>query len=120
MKEVMKVYLVDELIEGTSSNGNPWEKQMVVFEAIGGANRKLAVSFMNERKTRVTKKLQVGQYCEVTYDISSREYEGKWFTQVDGIAIVPLSPAVQPDAEPEATEEEAAKGKGRKKESNEQ
>lgn len=99
MKEVMKVYLVDGLIEGTSSNGNPWEKQMVVFEAIGGTPRKLAVSFMNERKTRVTKKLQIGQYCEVTYDVSSREYESKWFTQVDGIAIVPLSPSVQPESE---------------------
>lgn len=94
----MRVYLVDELIEGTSSNGNPWEKQMVVFEAIGGA-RKLAVSFMNERKTRITKKLKVGQYCDLTYEVSSREYEGKWFTQVDGIAIVPLSPSVQPTAE---------------------
>lgn len=99
MKEVMKVYLVDELIEGTSSNGNPWEKQMVVFETVGGTPRKLAVSFMNERKTRVTKKLQVGQYCEVTYDVSCREYEGKWFTQVDGISVVPLSPAVQLESE---------------------
>lgn len=99
MKEVMKVYLVDELIEGTSSNGNSWEKQMVVFENIGGTPRKLAVSFMNERKTSVTKKLQIGQYCEVTYDVSSREYEGKWFAQVDGISVVPLWPAVQPESE---------------------
>lgn len=100
MKEVMKVYLVDELIEGTSSNGNPWEKQMVVFERMGEKATKLAVSFMNERKTRVTRKLTAGQYCEVVYEISSREYEGKWFTQVDGIAITPLSPAVQPEPEP--------------------
>lgn len=106
MKEVMKVYLVDELIEGTSSNGNPWEKQMVVFETIGGTNRKLAVSFMNERKTRVTKKLQVGQYCEVTYDVSCREYGGRWFTQVDGVSVVPLSPAVHPEAENAETKEQ--------------
>lgn len=100
----MKVVLVDELIEGTSSNGNPWEKQMVVFERMGASASKLAVSFMNERKTRVTKTLAKGQYCEVVYEISSREYEGKWFTQVDGISITPLSPAVQLEgaAAPEA------------------
>lgn len=104
MKEVMKVVLVDELIEGTSSNGNPWEKQMVVFERMGEKATKLAVSFMNERKTRVTKTLAAGQYCEVVYEISSREYEGKWFTQIDGISITPLSPAMQPEggAAPEA------------------
>ena len=97
MKILAKVHFLDEVISGTSDNGVDWEKQIVVVAVPGeSSNRLLAIEFMGERKTQVTKLLQVGQVVEVTFGISSREHEGKWYTRLDGISIVPLQTVPQP------------------------
>ena len=90
MKDYMKVHLVDDLISGTSDNGNDWEKQLVVFETTGDAKKLLAIEFMGEKKTRVTKALKEGDICEVVYSIFSREYEGKWYTRLDGLSVTKM------------------------------
>lgn len=104
MKEYMKVLEVGELISGNSENGNDWEKQQVVFEKTGGLKaRYLAVDFMGERKTRTTKKLKPGMLCEVTYEPDSHKWGDKWFTNMEGISVVPLqavAPETLPDTEP--------------------
>ena len=97
MKVLAKVHFLDEVLSGTSDNGNSWEKQTVVVAVPGeSGDRLLAIEFMGERKTQVTKLLQVGQVVDVTFGISSREHEGKWYTRLDGISIVPLQTIPQP------------------------
>lgn len=91
MKVLAKVHFLDEVLSGTSDNGNSWEKQIVVVAVPGESGDRLwAIEFMGERKTQVTKHLQIGQVVEVTFGISSREHEGKWFTRLDGFSIVPM------------------------------
>lgn len=99
MKQYMTVMLLDDVISGTSDNGNSWEKQMVVFETTGDSKKPLAVEFMGERKTKVTKQLKPGQLCEVVFEPVSREYEGKWYTRLDGISVTPLEKAQQQEEE---------------------
>lgn len=97
MKVLAKVHFIDEVLSGTSDNGNSWEKQTVVVRVPGeNEDRLLAVEFMGERKTQVTKLLQVGQTVEVTFVINSREHQGKWYTRLDGVSIVPLQTVPQP------------------------
>lgn len=85
MKIIAKVHKVCELIEGHSAAGNWWSKQTVVFATDNG--KMLAVEFFGDRKTALTKGLQTGDVCEVTYALESEEYNGKWFTRVSGIGL---------------------------------
>lgn len=97
MKIYAKVVEVGELISGTSDNGNDWEKQQVVFETTHAATPKhLAIDFMGERKTKTTKTLQKGQLCEVVFEPTSRKWEDKWFTNLEGYAVTPLVAADAP------------------------
>lgn len=89
MKEYLKVEKVLDLIEGTSDT-NHWEKQTVVFSTTGDKTVMLAIDFMGERKTKTTKHLKKGQLCEVSYSARSREYDDKWFTNLEGWSVKPL------------------------------
>ena len=106
MKDYMKVVLVDDVVSGQSENGNDWERQMVVFETTGENRRYLAVEFMGERKTKMTKTLKHGDLCEVVYQPNSREYQGKWYTRLDGISVRVLEARPAPAEAPAAKEEE--------------
>lgn len=90
MKILVKVHKVDTLIEGQSDNGNYWTKQTVVFETYDTKPKLLAVDFFGDRKTNITNKLQPGQVCEVTFTITSREHNDRWYTQLDGVSITPF------------------------------
>lgn len=90
MKIYAKVEEVDELISGTSDNGTDWEKQTVVFSTTGDKLRMLAIDFMGERKTKITKHLKPGTLCEVVYEPNSRKYSDKWFTNLEGYAVTPM------------------------------
>lgn len=97
MKVLAKVRFLDEVISGTSDNGVDWEKQTVVVRVPGEDEENLlAITFMGERKTQATKCLQVGQMVDVTFSIKSREFGGKWYTNLNGISIVPLQTVPQP------------------------
>lgn len=106
MKDYMKVVLVDDVVSGQSDNGNDWKKQMVVFETKGENKRNLAVEFMGERKTKMTKTLKQGDLCEVVYQPNSREYQGKWYTRLDGISVRVLEARPAPAEAPAAKEDE--------------
>lgn len=97
MKEILKVERVLDLKEGQSDNGVFWEKQTVVFSRMGDSPTMLAVTFVGERKTKVTKCLVVGQVCEVTYGVKSREFEGKWYTDVEGFSCALLQRVQEPE-----------------------
>lgn len=87
MKQLLKVAVIDEVISGTSSNGVDWEKQQVVFNTVDGQNTMIAIDFMGERKTKLSKALKVGQICEVTYIVESHKRGDKWFTNVNAISL---------------------------------
>lgn len=110
MRIVAKVKVVDQLISGQSDNGNDWERQLVVVETMDVEPKILAVDFMGVRKTKVTKTLQEGDCVEVNFVINCREFEGKWYTKLDGLGIVKLQPRRQEEQKalemPPASEED--------------
>ena len=87
MKVRAKVLEVEPLISGTSDNGNDWEKQQVVVETVELDPQVLAVDFMGQRRTEVTKTLTAGDIVIVDFKIRCRKWGDKWFTGLDGIFV---------------------------------
>lgn len=65
--------------EGTSARG-PWQRQDVLFEMVQEFSRKLCVTFFN--KPDDVAKLRVGENYTVSVNVESREYNGRWYTDV--------------------------------------
>jgi len=104
---------------GTSARGE-WHSQNVVFEMQSNSPypRKVSVKFFNKRDD--VARLVVGAAYKVTFDIESREYNGRWYTDVVGRRVEPKEaaqvtqtpyeepiPAAAPIAAPMPTEEPA-------------
>ena len=77
---------------GTSARGE-WHNQNVVFEMQTNSPypRKVSVKFFNKRDE--VARLVVGAAYKVTFDVESREYQGRWYTDVVGRRIEPKEAA---------------------------
>lgn len=77
---------------GTSARGE-WHNQNVVFEMQTASPypRKVSVKFFNKRDE--VARLVVGAAYKVTFDVESREYQGRWYTDVVGRRIEPKEAA---------------------------
>jgi hypothetical protein len=81
-------------VSGQSARGT-WERQTVVFEQPNKQyGKELAVTFMN--KAQDVASLRVGESYMVSFDIESRNYQGRWYTDVRAWRVQPLLPAAQP------------------------
>ena len=67
-------------VRGTSARGE-WVKQEVVFEQPGEFNRKVCVSFWGD-KAQDAATLKPGEAVTISANVESREYNGRWFTEV--------------------------------------
>lgn len=82
-----KVLQILQPTKGTSSRGE-WQRQEVIFEMTQEFSRKAAVTFFN--KPADVEKLRVGESYIVSVNIESREYNGRWYTDVREWRIQPL------------------------------
>ena len=77
-------------VSGQSARGT-WERQTVVFEQPNKQyGKELAVTFMN--KAQEVANLRVGEIYLVSFDIESRNYQGRWYTDVRAWRVQPLQP----------------------------
>lgn len=74
--------LISKLTEqtGTSAKGE-WKKQDAVIETLEQFPKKVCITFWGERADEL-KKLNEGDSVKVFFDIESREYQGKWYTNL--------------------------------------
>ncbi len=91
------VYKIMPKTSGTSARGE-WQRQDVVFDYNDGGNfsRKLSVTFFN-RPDDVAK-LQEGATYQVSVNVESREYNGRWYTDVRAWRLQPKQETVAPAA----------------------
>ena len=75
-----KIIEVQEIVEGTTKKGDHWQKQVYVLETDGQYPKKIAFQVWNDN----LRKFDICTDDEVTIgiDIESREYDGKWYTDV--------------------------------------
>ncbi len=69
-------------VSGTSKSGNAWSKQEYVLETQETYPKKIFFSFFGERANQYP--LEVGQTVNLSFDVDSHEYNGRWFTNING------------------------------------
>ena len=74
-----KVVQVLPIQTGTSKAGNPWQKQEFVIDQGGQYPRKVCISLFGDNVAKIP---QVGQVVMVSVDIDSREFNGRWYTEI--------------------------------------
>lgn len=79
------------LQSGTSRAGNPWKKKEWVLETFGQFPKKICFNAFGDRIDQM--QLEVGKDYTVSIDIESREYNGRWYTDVRAFAARPYVPA---------------------------
>ena len=85
-----------ELQSGTSKAGNAWKKQEYVLETLDSYPRKVKFDFFGERADQYP--LEVGDIITLSYDIESREFNGRWYTDIRGFKAVKEDPNMMPAA----------------------
>lgn len=94
------VYKILPLTKGTSARGD-WQRQDVVFEMNEGSfARKICVTFFN--KPDDVARLREGAAYNVSVNVESREYNGRWYTDVRAWRVQPkqeAAPAPAPTPE---------------------
>ena len=90
------------LVSGQSARGQ-WSKQELIFELPGDFNRKLCVGFWGD-KIQDAARLKEGDKVTLSCNIESREFNGRWYTDVRAWRVQPAQSATQP----QPTDEPAA------------
>lgn len=91
--------------EGDSRNGNHWKKAGFVIEVGDEYPKKIAFSLFGEDRLNQCKGLQQGMFVQVDYNPESREYNDRWYTELNCIRISAIGqqqPAPAPAAQPAA------------------
>lgn len=64
---------------GTGKNGE-WKKQDIIVETDGQYPKKICISIWGERINE--SQLQIGNLLKIDFDIESREYNNRWYTDI--------------------------------------
>lgn len=102
-----------EIQQGTSQNGYDWARQIIVLDvaSFNGTFSKIALTAQNQRVDDL-QDYQIGDRVEVGYSVTAREWDGKWFNNVDLISINFLDEVAQaapaPVAQPAPVARQAA------------
>lgn len=68
------------------ASGKEWKKQTAVLQTQEQYPKYVAFDMFNNRIVP----LQVGQSVQVQISVESREYQGKWYSNVNAIAVAPV------------------------------
>ena len=81
MELIGKIIQILPLQEGVSKAGNPWKKQEYILETLGTQYpRKVCFNLFGDNVDKFP--MQVGQDVTVSIDSESREFNGRWYTDV--------------------------------------
>ena len=80
------VYQISEVQKGTSKAGKEWKRQNLVIDTGDEYNPHLSISFLGE-KCSLLNNLKINDEVNVHINLSSKEWSGKWFTNVNGWKI---------------------------------
>ena len=81
MEIVGKIIQVLPLQEGIAKSGNPWKLQSYVLETQEQYPRKVCFEIFGEEKIK-NNPCQVDDIVTVSFDIESREFNGRWYTSI--------------------------------------
>lgn len=84
---------------GTSKSGNAWQKGGFVITTEGQYPKDVAFTLFNDKVSLCPK---VGEEVDVHFDLSSREYNGRWYSEITAYRVDrPQATASAPQSAPQ-------------------
>ena len=90
---------------GVSRAGNEWKKQEFIIETEEQFPKKICFTLFND-KTSLVDGLSAGEEVEVSFNVESREYNGKWFHNINAWKIEKPATDNLPEPPPEFSMED--------------
>lgn len=75
-----KIIQVLPLQSGTSKQGNPWKKQEYILETLDSYPNKIKFDLFGDKVDQYP--MQTGDIVTISFDIESREFNGRWYTDI--------------------------------------
>lgn len=103
VKERGTIAVMSEVQSGTSQSGNTWSRQTIVVDVVGynGNYRKVMLQASGNVVADL-ETMMVGDKVEITYQVTAREWNGKWYNNVDLYKIEPTEEKAQQPVAPSA------------------
>jgi hypothetical protein len=77
------------LQSGTSKTGNGWSKQEFVIESDEQFPKKVCFTLFGD-KVSLLNGLSIGNQIEVAFNLESREFNGKWYSNINAWKVNPV------------------------------
>ncbi len=88
MQFTVKLSEVLPLQTGNGRNGE-WKKQDIIVETDGQYPKKVCVSIWGDKVS--PQQLQPGVLLKIDFDVESREFNGRWYTDVKAWRVEPVT-----------------------------
>ena len=95
IKEIMPVE------KGTSKAGKSWTKQSFVLDTNAEFNNIVCFNLFGDKKIEAFSKFKVNQVVEVFFNVSSREYNGNYYHNLDAwkLEVIETGEQIAPEEE---------------------
>jgi hypothetical protein len=90
MQLIAKLVQLLPLQTGTGKNG-AWKKQDIIVETDGQYPKKVCISIWGDKINENL--LKTGSQLKIDFDVESREYNSRWYTDVKAWKVEPASAA---------------------------
>ena len=77
-----KLVKIFDLETGVSKAGKEWKKQSILLEQDTQYNKEVVITFTGDKISKL-KQIQIGDNISCNVNISSREYNGKWYHNIN-------------------------------------
>jgi hypothetical protein len=78
-----KLIKIFDLETGVSKSGKEWKKQSILIEQNTEYNKELVISYFGDNVNKLSN-INIGDNLSCSINLSSREYNGKWYHNIDG------------------------------------
>lgn len=101
VKERGTISFMSDVQSGMSQNGNPWYRQTIVVDVaeFNGSYRKVALQASGDL-VQDLEGAMIGDKVEISYKVTAREWNGKWYNNVDLYKVDFLEPQMQQPVAP--------------------
>ncbi|WPR75174.1 DUF3127 domain-containing protein [Algoriphagus sp. NG3] len=72
-------------VGGKSKSGNEWRKQEFILETPGQYPKKVCVALWGDKIDQFS--INAGETVTLSIDVESREYNGRWYTEVKAFKV---------------------------------
>lgn len=80
MQLTAKLIQMLPLQSGTARNGSEWKKQDIIVETEGQYPKKVCISIWGDKINESV--LQLNNLLDIAFEVESREYNGRWYTDI--------------------------------------